>query len=188
MENHTTKFSKVLIVSAVVIYSVSLVMYAMHFGGHGFSADTSVWGQFGDFMGGAVNPILGMITIWFLAVTLKQSEFSHEQQIQFAAEVRDFEVCVELITYYEKSAQDLLTVAREKAQLFELGASNSINTLNDTPEDQSVLEKLSDLKTGTYRDVRATEEKAQVFFDLANALKPMLQQAHTALVRKYIKK
>jgi hypothetical protein len=40
---------------------------------NGLSDKQSVWGQFGDFVGGLVNPIIGFFTIWLLAVSLRQN-------------------------------------------------------------------------------------------------------------------
>ncbi|PPX83816.1 hypothetical protein C3D70_13035 [Cronobacter sakazakii] len=41
--------------------------YYLNFGiGAGFSEKTEVWGQFGDYVGGVVNPILSFVTIYLL--------------------------------------------------------------------------------------------------------------------------
>lgn len=189
MSNVTTKSSKNLIIAAITVYGISLILYLLHFGGHGFSRDTSVWGQFGDFMGGMVNPILGVITIWFLAVTLKQSEFSHDQQIHFAAEVRDFEICMALISYYEKSANELLSMRDTRLKNFHLAAGSSLTTLDLMNEgDREIRSSLGAMKIDIESEVKETERKSQQFFELANELKPMLEMAHLNLRMKYIKK
>jgi hypothetical protein len=38
------------------------------------SGSTGTWGEFGDYLGGVVNPMVGVITIWLLTVSLKQSQ------------------------------------------------------------------------------------------------------------------
>lgn len=65
-------------VVAVVFFAISLAVYCWHFDG-GLSPKQSVWGQFGDFMGGLVNPIVGLVTIWLLTVSLNQSHLALHQ-------------------------------------------------------------------------------------------------------------
>lgn len=36
--------------------------------------DGAAWGQFGDYVGGVINPVVGLITIWLLTASLKQSQ------------------------------------------------------------------------------------------------------------------
>lgn len=67
--------------SAVAVFTISLVLYFSHFH-NGFSDDQAVWGQFGDFMGGIVNPIVGLFTIGLLAVSLNQSNLALHQTAQ----------------------------------------------------------------------------------------------------------
>lgn len=50
----------------------AVAFYLLQFQG-GLSAKQATWGQFGDFVGGAVNPIIGFFTIWLLAVSLRQN-------------------------------------------------------------------------------------------------------------------
>jgi len=158
MDTLTTPFSKWLITAALTIYSVSLGLYILHFGGYGFSGDTGVWGEFGDFMGGAVNPILGMITIWFLAVTLRHSEQSHNEQVYLSVEMRDFEACIALMSYYEKNAIDLISVVDAKREKLKVNNESS---------------KMIDSDVTAH--IKEIEDKAQVFLDLSNELKPMLE-------------
>jgi hypothetical protein len=54
---------------AGVSVAVALSIYFLTFHG-GVSNDQAVWGQFGDFVGGTVNPVLGFLTIIALALTL----------------------------------------------------------------------------------------------------------------------
>jgi len=46
----------------IVIYAILLLMYLLHFNG-GLSNDTANWGTFGDFLGGALSPIIGIISV-----------------------------------------------------------------------------------------------------------------------------
>ncbi|KTQ46062.1 hypothetical protein [Enterobacter cancerogenus] len=62
---------KVLYTSAGVIVSVC-ALYYFNFGVHGqLSTKTDVWAQFGDYLGGVVNPILSFITIYLLINSIK---------------------------------------------------------------------------------------------------------------------
>lgn len=58
------------LVAGVLVAAIAF--YASQFQG-GLSKEQGTWGQFGDFVGGAVNPIIGFFTIWLLAVSLRQN-------------------------------------------------------------------------------------------------------------------
>lgn len=53
-----------------VFFLLLIVGYRLNFDG-GFSDSRAVWGQFGDFLGGTLNPILGFVTVIILVSTLK---------------------------------------------------------------------------------------------------------------------
>jgi hypothetical protein len=44
--------------------------YAAFFSGHRFEVGSEAWGQFGDFIGGTANPLLGFLTLSALILTL----------------------------------------------------------------------------------------------------------------------
>lgn len=46
--------------------------YSFNFPG-GLSASQGTWGEFGDFVGGAINPIIGFFTILLLSISLRQN-------------------------------------------------------------------------------------------------------------------
>lgn len=55
----------VAITSALVTYAAYFIYF------HGtVSAEHDTWGQFGDFVGGVLNPIIGFLAFWLLLVTL----------------------------------------------------------------------------------------------------------------------
>lgn len=60
---------ELLIALVVVIAMFVLYQYFSSFNG-AKSTDQAVWGQFGDFVGGTLNPILGFVSVLILAVTL----------------------------------------------------------------------------------------------------------------------
>lgn len=60
-----------LIVLMAFLAFISIVLaYAYRFNG-GLSYDQGRWGEFGDFLGGTLNPILGFLTVIILVSTLK---------------------------------------------------------------------------------------------------------------------
>lgn len=58
------------LVGVVLVVAVGFYISQFH---DGLSTDQGTWGEFGDFVGGAVNPIVGFFTIWLLAVSLRQN-------------------------------------------------------------------------------------------------------------------
>ncbi|WP_152625208.1 hypothetical protein [Cellvibrio sp. OA-2007] len=58
---------------AILMFIVSMGFYLYNFWGPNLSPDTAEWGQFGDYLGGIINPIVGLITITLLTVSLRQT-------------------------------------------------------------------------------------------------------------------
>lgn len=68
-----------LIIIIIVIGSVILGFYFFQFH-ENLSDDNGKWGEFGDFFGGVMNPILGFINLFLLSTTLSlQIKSSREQ-------------------------------------------------------------------------------------------------------------
>lgn len=67
---------------AVILISGTFLAYFKQFHS-GFSLDQGVWGQFGDFMGGTLNPILSFLSLLALVFTVvlqaRQLELAHEE-------------------------------------------------------------------------------------------------------------
>ncbi len=55
---------------AVASYSIALALYAFRFG-NALSDKREAWGQFGDYLGGVVNPAIGLATVVLLYVTYR---------------------------------------------------------------------------------------------------------------------
>jgi len=53
--------------------------------GRELSADQGVWGAFGDFIGGSLNPVIGLITISLLVLTLRSQQAEMREQRQQSA-------------------------------------------------------------------------------------------------------
>lgn len=63
-------FYSIIVFAASIVFVCLLIAYRANFDG-GLSEKREVWGQFGDFLGGTLNPILGFLTILILISTLK---------------------------------------------------------------------------------------------------------------------
>lgn len=62
-------------ISWIVAFAVGILtsvfgIYFLHFAKNGVSTDPEQWGQFGDFVGGTANPILGFLTLIALVFTI----------------------------------------------------------------------------------------------------------------------
>lgn len=61
----------------VLFVFCAFLFYGLNFGGWDFwrhlSHSRELWGQFGDFMGGLLNPLLGLLTIWLITKSLHQN-------------------------------------------------------------------------------------------------------------------
>lgn len=69
----------VAILGFAVICAVSVIVaYKSHFSG-GYLVDHAAWGQFGDFFGGTLNPILAMLSLFAIlgALIIQSRELSH---------------------------------------------------------------------------------------------------------------
>ncbi|MBU3938167.1 putative phage abortive infection protein [bacterium] len=74
-KNNFLKFLKLYIGIAIFIYIVVVGMYFFNFKEYGLSPNQGVWGTFGDFVGGTLNPIFAMMSFIALLSTIKlQSE------------------------------------------------------------------------------------------------------------------
>ena len=120
----------------------ALLAYLANFHG-GFSDETSAWGEFGDYLGGLVNPIVGFLTICLLTVSLRQNQLALQQareelklarkaieqakevqqateralakQISIAEQTRDFENAA---TLYAAFTDQTDTLTKQRSALF----------------------------------------------------------------------
>jgi len=75
---------------AIGLFVIALLAYVA---AHGkwqwplnISKDTDVWGALGDYLGGVINPIVGLLTIWLLTVSLRQNQvILKHTQLELAA-------------------------------------------------------------------------------------------------------
>lgn len=78
----TNKFTALTISSALLLACTSLLLYFSKFNGS-LSEKQGTWGQFGDFIGGTLNPTFSFITVVILIATLRtqKSELSEARKI-----------------------------------------------------------------------------------------------------------
>lgn len=67
-----TRSDKALIAIALIAIIVVFGLYLLYYPNR-ISTDHSSWGQFGDYFGGVLNPILGFFTVLLLIITLRIS-------------------------------------------------------------------------------------------------------------------
>ena len=128
-----------------VLFFISVIAsYIWKFHDTSISGDPSHWGVLGDFVGGIVNPLLGLVTIWLLTVSLRQNnemldqaraelkatleELKRGQEIQKATEdalreqisieekARDLEGAIRLITYWQSKHDILIQAGRDEVE------------------------------------------------------------------------
>lgn len=88
--NASLVFRVVLALFAVTIIAVVVLVAVYFYQFHGSLSDTqATWGEFGDFIGGTVNPVVGMFALFALFLTLvlqaKELEATREELRRSAA-------------------------------------------------------------------------------------------------------
>jgi tetratricopeptide (TPR) repeat protein len=94
-QNNTPNKDNIIFGAAISFFGLCLLLVAIHFSISSFGdcvnnlkttctdnewADyRAAWGQFGDFMGGMVNPFLGLLTVYLLVTELRQSRAAQER-------------------------------------------------------------------------------------------------------------
>jgi hypothetical protein len=84
----------------IVLGIVPLFFYLYKFGSLTFSADKGDWGTFGDYLGGTLNPLLGILTLAvtvYIAMTFNDYEKRRDKQTKDEADVKSY---LELYQYF----------------------------------------------------------------------------------------
>ena len=80
-----------IVLLSIAAIGATLFAYLIHFNA-GFSTSQEVWGQFGDFVGGLLNPVLSFFALMALVLTVllqsRQLEMAREQLDNSRAELR----------------------------------------------------------------------------------------------------
>lgn len=71
----------IIVIVGGILSIIPLVFYFFQFGGKHIATDTSVWGVFGDFIGGTINPIIGLVNLALLiAISIYVAKFDSHRQ------------------------------------------------------------------------------------------------------------
>jgi len=63
---------QVMFALAVFLILLVVILYFINFGLAGnFHEDQGVWGQFGDYLGGTLNPIIALFALWGIIQTIR---------------------------------------------------------------------------------------------------------------------
>lgn len=100
---------------AVACFIVAAGAYALKFSEWlNFSDSTETWGQLGDYLGGVINPIVGLITIWLITTSLRQNQIALRQTREELAETRRaIDQAAELQEKTEEALSKQVTVAQQ---------------------------------------------------------------------------
>ena len=93
-------------------YTASIGMYAWNFREHPLSSNSGDWGTFGDFLGGTLNPIVAICTLyiairlWQLQKTeLKATQIALKEQSETAKKDRIEQRFFDLMIFYQQSLE-----------------------------------------------------------------------------------
>jgi len=71
----------IILIGALLI-CVPIILYFEHFGDNGYALNVAEWGQFGDFIGGTINPIIGIVNLGILiAISIYVAKFDHNRDL-----------------------------------------------------------------------------------------------------------
>ena len=118
----------VLTLGSLLIAAVSLGLYVWKFG-TGFSTSQEVWGQFGDFIGGSLNPLFALTALFALLYTivLQSAELKRStKQLEKSASALDNQNLVLKKQSFEATFFQLIQLFNEI--ISQLGVTNRGNT------------------------------------------------------------
>lgn len=160
-----------------VALTVALVAgaYVYRFGAHGLSAQTSTWGEFGDYIGGVLNPIVALAALGLLAysVTIQKRELraAHRALASQAAHAEDMvwlSANVAVVEYIERR----MALLHEERTNLPVGGLTQFNTLV-VERRQEIDEELPALIAE--RDMLLTKVKSMVAQSHAQELRRSLK-------------
>lgn len=91
-----------ILILAILIGLVAFLMYFAQFDG-GISDTQSVWGEFGDFVGGTLNPIFALLTL--IAILLTLAIQSSELRVSTQQQKRSADAAQKQIDFYQREAR-----------------------------------------------------------------------------------
>lgn len=116
----SSKIHRSVLIAAVTLFAVTLAVYAVyaiHFWGLGLGGQEE-FGQFGDFVGGVLNPLLSSITIILLVLSfriqadqLKQAEEAHRIEMRTNRQERERHQLEDFAEHHFAALEKLFTRA-----------------------------------------------------------------------------
>lgn len=146
---------KIALILGVIFFISVITSYIWKFHGTTISGDPSHWGVLGDFVGGIVNPLLGLVTIWLLTVSLRQNnemldqartelkatlvelkrgqeiqeatENAMKKQISLAESARDIEGAIKLIQYWQTKHDAIFQIEKDEIHQAQISRRSDIH-------------------------------------------------------------
>lgn len=160
--------SNLFIYITAIIYIISIIIYFCNFN-QGLSSDNAKWGAFGDFLGGTLSPILGIISIILTYriinsqnIESKQSEFKYMFQILFDS--YDEKLNHIEITSFKRQIKGKNAIDRMNKNILNLYSS-----LKKTKQNNENLSNFRDAFWSVYEDANGTS--ATYMKNIHNCLK-----------------
>ncbi len=127
------------------IAAYSIHRYIENFGSKP-SKSQEIWGQFGDFVGGIVNPVVGLVTIVLLILTLQSQRRELQEQRRQAA-IQGFEQTLNSwMSHYREAVYQtdyLLEESGGQTRLVGLRALEAVVRSNNAPTIAEILKSLA---------------------------------------------
>ncbi|MCQ9635911.1 hypothetical protein MP477_13210 [Chryseobacterium sp. WG23] len=86
MDKETKDFLSTILVFVVMCILIVVGVYACNLAGNGISKDPEKWGQFGDYFGGVLNPILtifNLVLVGYLTLKISSIEDNRSKNIMY---------------------------------------------------------------------------------------------------------
>ena len=169
------KWLAVIFLSAIASFALVISFYFSKFDG-ALSSDQAVWGAFGDFVGGTLNPILSFMALIALLLTiilqnreleqtreeLKRTAYANEQQANYivAQQQRDdlFRLINKLADRINNNYNGNHLTSKRSIHAALIGEPN----VNKNPELMQLYSESQDTSTRTYKILRYIESDLQL--------------------------
>jgi hypothetical protein len=126
-KNYVTAIGVIVLLLAFFVVTAFVIRIKL-----GLTIETDKWGQFGDYIGGLLNPIVGIATIVILSNTLS----FQTKQIQISTASLRFQLVEQEKSQKEKQYIDLIKVWREKVQAIEYVSRSGRSSLGKVAFDE----------------------------------------------------
>jgi hypothetical protein len=106
------------LILGLIFFILVISSYILNFHKNPISDSPDHWGVLGDFVGGIVNPLLGLVTIWLLTVSLRQNNAMLKQaQAELKLAIEEIKRNQEIQASTEKALQDQVLLAQSSRDL-----------------------------------------------------------------------